>query len=648
MCGICGKISSGSHPVEEKLLKTMCRSFSHRGPDDEGIHLSRGAKLNGFSAHAGMGHQRLAVIDLSPSARQPMSNEDGTIWTAYNGEIYNYRELRAELERKGHKFKSDSDTEVIVHLYEEEGIGAVRKCNGMFAFALFDENCGRLCLCRDRLGIKPLVYYWDGDQLIFASEIKALLTDPSVPKELNYEALYLYLAFNYIPAPHTIFSAIHKLEPAHYIIFEQGRLTIEKYWEPPRTVDPYISKLPSAAQENYCRKMLHECLEDAVISRMIADVPLGAFLSGGIDSSIVAALMAQNSAKQVKTFSIGYTDDALYDETDYARQVARRYNTEHHEFRLSCKDMLNAIPHILSFFDEPFADSSVLPTFIVSMETKKYVTVALAGDGGDELFAGYRSYLAEYWLSKYLMIPGVFRKELIERLVKKLPDSRDDRHLEYVRRVKKFIKGTKGSFPERVLSLKEIFPKSIRHEILLNFRQNHNAELNDPALTRVAGLLDYYQNDRLNCILYSDLADSLPGDMLTKVDWMSMINSLEVRVPFLDHRVVELAFKMPGCLKLKNGRMKYILKETFKDLLPPGIYRRSKAGFEVPISRWLKNELKYLLDQYLAEDRIQEQGIFDPAIIRQLVGHHLSGKTDTSWMLWNIIVFQSWYENYFL
>lgn len=598
--------------------------------------------------HIGMGHQRLSIIDLSPSAHQPMSNENGTVWIAYNGEIYNYQELRAELEYKGHTFKSVSDTEVIVHLYEEEGIRAVEKCNGMFAFALFDENVGRLFLCRDRLGIKPLVYYWDGDQLIFASEIKALLTDPSIPKELNYEALYLYLTFNYIPAPHTIYKAIHKLEPAHYIIFEQGNLMVKKYWEPPRSVDSHVSTLPLAEQEVYYKKKLYECLNDAVNSRMIADVPLGAFLSGGIDSSVIAALMVQNSAKQVKTFSIGYTGDKLYDETGYAREVAKLYNTDHYEFKLSYKDMLNALPKIISFFDEPFADSSAIPTFIVSMETRKYVTVALSGDGGDELFAGYRSYLAEYWLAKYLMIPRMFRKGLIERLIKKLPDSRDDRRLEYVRRIKKFLQGTKGSFPERVLSLKEVFPKNIRQEILIDFRQNNDESLNDPALTWVARLLDYYQDDRLNCILYSDLADSLPGDMLTKVDWMSMINSLEVRVPFIDHRLVELAFEMPGRLKLKNGKTKYILKETFKDLLPPIIYRRSKAGFEVPISRWLKNELKYLLDQYLAEDRIQNQGIFDPAIIKQLVGHHLKGKTDTSWMLWNLIVFQSWYENYFL
>jgi asparagine synthase (glutamine-hydrolysing) len=308
--------------------------------------------------------------------------------------------------------------------------------------------------------------------------------------------------------------------------------------------------------------------------------------------------------------------------------------------------MLEALPNIISSFDEPFADSSAIPTYIVSKETKKYVTVALSGDGGDELFAGYRSYLGEYWYARYMQIPALFREGLIERLIQKLPDSRDVKILEFIRRLKKFIKATKGSFPERLLALKEVVPVEARKNLLLNNYSGNGSR--DTALSWINRLLGSYNGDRINSILYSDLKDSLPCDMLTKVDWMSMKNSLEVRVPFLDHRVVELAFQMPGSLKIKNGKTKFILKETFKDLLPPSIYRRPKAGFEVPISRWLKNELKFLLDQYLAENRIHDQGIFDHKIIKQLVGQHLSGKTDTSWMLWNLIVFQSWYDNYFL
>ncbi len=646
MCGICGKISYGPEPINETLITNMCGSFAYRGPDDNGIYTNAGEPKDGHQVNIGLGHQRLSIIDLSRAGRQPMANEDGTVWVAFNGEIYNFREISTELKKKGHIFKSDTDTEVILHLYEEEGVNAVQRLNGMFAFALWDEKLNRLWVCRDRIGIKPLVYYWNNHNFVFASEIKALLNDPLISKDLDHEALLLYLAFNYVPAPYTIFKGIRKLKPGQYLILQNQELELIEYWDTPLIADLDKSFEPSAAQAGSYKEMLFNCLEDAVQSRMIADVPLGAFLSGGIDSSIIVALMARHAAKPVKTFSIGFEEADLYDETGYAREVSELNKTDHYEFKLSYKDMLEALPDIISSFDEPFADSSAIPTYIVSKETRKHVTVALSGDGGDELFAGYRSYLAEYWFGKYMMVPGLFREGLLEKIINALPDSRDTKGLEYIRRLKKFIKGTKGSFPERVLALKEVFPKDVRQKILLE--ASNDKSFNDPSQKWVERLLNYYKGDSLNSILYSDLKDSLPGDMLTKVDWMSMKNSLEVRVPFLDHRVVELAFKMPGALKLHKGTTKYILKETFKDLLPPSIYRRPKAGFEVPISPWLKNELRFLLDQYLDEHRIKNQGIFDHKIIKQLVGQHLSGKTDTSWMLWNLIVFQSWYDNYFL
>jgi asparagine synthase (glutamine-hydrolysing) len=646
MCGICGKIRYGPEPVKETLIADMCGSLAYRGPNDNGIYTNVSARNDGHQVNIGLGHQRLSIIDLSRAGRQPMTNEDGTLWLAFNGEIYNFREIRAELKKKGHIFKSDTDTEVILHLYEEEGVNAVQRLNGMFAFALWDEKLNRLWVCRDRIGIKPLVYYWNNHTFVFASEIKALLNDPLISKDLDHEALLLYLAFNYVPAPYTIFKGIRKLKPGQYLIVQNQELELIEYWDTPQVADLDKSFESSAVQADSYKDLLFNCLEDAVQSRMIADVPLGAFLSGGIDSSIIVTLMARHAAKPVKTFSIGFEDADLYDETGYAREVAVLNKTDHHEFKLSCKDMLAALPDIIASFDEPFADSSAIPTYIVSRETRRHVTVALSGDGGDELFAGYRSYLAEYWFSKYMMVPGLFREGLLEKIINTLPDSRDSKGLEYIRRLKKFIKGTKGSFPERVLALKEVFPKDVRQKILLE--ATNDKSFNDPAQKGVEKLLDYYQGDSLNSILYSDLKDSLPGDMLTKVDWMSMKNSLEVRVPFLDHRVVELAFKIPGALKLHKGTTKYILKETFKDLLPPSICRRPKAGFEVPISPWLKNELKFLLDQYLNEHRIRNQGIFDPKIVNLLVVQHMSGKTDTSWMLWNLIVFQSWYDNYFL
>jgi asparagine synthase (glutamine-hydrolysing) len=648
MCGICGKINFNDIEVQDSQLKRMCRSFAHRGPDDEGIYVSD-VNGNGIkqSLSVGFGHQRLSVIDLSDAARQPMSNEDGTIWITYNGEIYNFRELAEELKKKGHQFKSDTDTEVILHLYEEEGIDAVKRLNGMFAFAIWDENINRLWVCRDRIGIKPLVYYWDGKHFTFASEIKALLTDPNISKELDYEALQLYLTFNYVPAPYTIFKGIKKLEPGKYLLLQDGNVEIKTYWEPPDSVDPVMASLPVEDQIEQFMRPLYESINDAVSSRMIADVPLGAFLSGGIDSSIIVALMARASNRPVKTFSIGFKDDHLYDETHYAREVAEQYGTDHHEFKISYKEMLDVLPDVISAFDEPFADSSAIPTYIVAEETKKYVTVALSGDGGDELFGGYRSYLSEYWYSRYMQIPGLFRKGLIENLIKTLPDSRDVKILEYVRRLKKFIKATRGSFPERLLALKEVFPEEIRKNLLLNNHHNGNRSQELP-LGWVNRILSGYNGDRINSMLYSDLKDSLPGDMLTKVDWMSMKNSLEVRVPLLDHRVVEMAFRMKGSLKLNNGKTKYILKEAFKDLLPSSLYHRPKAGFEVPISRWLKTDLKFLIDQYLAKEKLREQGIFDSEIVDGLIQKHLSNKTDTSWMLWNLIVFQNWYQNYFI
>jgi asparagine synthase (glutamine-hydrolysing) len=577
-----------------------------------------------------------------------MSNEDGTVWVTFNGEIYNFKEIRSELEKKGHVFRSDTDTEVLIHLYEEEGLEAVHSLNGMFAFALWDENINRLWVCRDRIGIKPLVYYWNDTIFVFASEIKALLKDPLISRDLDHDALLLYLSFNYVPAPYTIFKGIRKLKPGQYLILQNNKLDLIEYWDTPRAEDSEKPIVPSALQLHSYKDTLFSCLEDAVQSRMIADVPLGAFLSGGIDSSIIVALMARHAAKPVKTFSIGFENADLYDETDYAREVAKLNKTDHHEFKLCHTDLMDVFVKALSTFDEPFADSSAIPTYIVSKETRDYVTVALSGDGGDELFAGYRSYLGEYWFSKYMLVPGLLRETIFENLVNSLPDSRDNKILEYVRRVKKFIKATKGSFPERLLALKEVFPAEVRNQILLSAVRNTQSINEDPALNWIHNLLSQYHGDRINTMLYSDFKDSLPGDMLTKVDWMSMKNSLEVRVPFLDHRGVELAFKMQGSLKLYKGKTKYILKETFKDLLPQTLLRRPKAGFEVPISRWLRNDLLFLIEDYLSERKIREQGIFDYNIIHNLLNDHLTHKTDTSWMLWNLIVFQFWYENYFL
>ena len=639
MCGICGKLVFNGKGISEDLLRTMCKSFSYRGPDDEGISIYPPVAL---------GHRRLSIIDLSPAGHQPMSNEDGTLWIVFNGEIYDFQELRERLISNGHTLKSRTDTETIIHLFEEEGIECLKHLNGMFAFALWDQRQQKLWLGRDRLGIKPLNYYWDGRQFVFASEIKAILCDPDVSREIDPEALDLYLTLNYIPAPWTIFQNIRKLTPGSYLVAEQGKISVETYWDVPVGAAKRESTSARRAigeETSDYKQGLYALLEGAVKRRLISDVPLGAFLSGGIDSSIIVALMARNSSRPVKTFSIGYKDLPSFDETKYAREVAKFNKTDHQEFKLGYKDILEAFPAVLETLDEPFADSSAVPTFIVSRETRRHVTVALSGDGGDELFAGYRMYLGEYWSQYYAKIPLFLRDGLIAPLLNALPDARDKPSLEMVRRMKKFVRGMSIAFPDRFYGWREIFPFSMRQE-LLKKSPGENLYLN---LVRemVKHEKDRFDDDIINLMLYMDVKGLLPGDMLTKVDRMSMANSLEVRVPFLDHTFAEYVFQLRGRMKLKGKNRKYILMETFKDLLPPSLHRRPKWGFEMPIGAWLRNELKFLIDEYLSEHLIRRQAFFNYEIIEGLINKHMNGRQDTSWHLWNLIVFQHWYKTYF-
>jgi len=633
MCGICGKLHIHGQGISEDLLRQMCRSFAYRGPDDEGIFVS---------PPIGLGHRRLSIIDLSSAAHQPMSNEDKSIWICFNGEIYDFQNLARRLHAKGHSFKSRSDFEPIIHLYEEEGIACLKHLNGMFAFALWDGRCERLWLVRDRLGIKPLVYYWDGRRFLFASEIKAILCDPEVSREIDLEALDLYLTLNYIPAPWTIFKNIRKLLPGHCLLLEKGNLTTERYWDV--LGDEKASQEAHQQDGEGQRAQLRALLEESVKRRLISDVPLGAFLSGGIDSSIVVGLMARNTTHPVKTFSIGYRDLPSFDETDYARQVAKFNQTDHHEFKLGYKDILKAFPRVLENTDEPFADSSAVPTYIVSRETRNHVKVALSGDGGDELFAGYRMYLGEYWSRYYAKIPGFLRNGLIYPLVNTLPDARDKPSLEMIRRLKKFLRGMSNNFANRFCGWREIYPYPMRCGLL------RKAPTNNLYLDLVRQWVGQHQagfeEDAINLMLYLDVKGLLPGDMLTKVDRMSMVNSLEVRVPFLDYTVVEYIFTLSGATKLSAKGGKRILLETFRDLLPPALHRRPKWGFEMPIGTWLKKELRFLIDEYLQKDLIKKQDFFNYETVEELVGAHMSGRQDTSWQLWNLIVFQHWYRTY--
>ena len=636
MCGICGKFDFQGSSVSEGLLKKMCQAIAYRGPDDEGILVS---------PPVGLGHRRLSIIDLSPAGHEPMSNEDGSLWLVFNGEIYDFKGLTSMVQAKGHRLRSDTDCEALLHLYEEEGFSCLRYLNGMFAFGLYDRPRERLWLARDRLGIKPLYYYWDGKRFLFASEIKAILCDPDVTREIDMEALDLYLTLNYIPAPKTIYKNIWKLLPGHYLVVERGGLSDVEYWDVPLESDP-VSVNSQGKEESMsrCKEELKALLEASVKRRLIADVPLGAFLSGGVDSSIIVALMARNSSRPIKTFSIGYQDLPSFDETRYAREVAVLNGTDHHEFKLGYKDILDAFPKVLEKLDEPFADSSCVPTYIVSRETRNHVTVALSGDGGDELFAGYRMYSGEFWSRYYSKLPRFLRESVIAPLIQTLPDARDKPGLEKIRRVKKFIRGMNLRFPERFCAWREVFPFSTRVNLLKEPPKN-NLFL-EAIQAQVAAREDCFVRDPINFMLYLDLKGLLPSDMLNKVDRMSMANGLEVRVPFLDYTFVEYVFKLRGDTKLGPRRGKVILLETFKDMLPRSLHRRPKWGFEMPIAAWLRKELRFLVDDYLRRDLIRRQGLFDYDMIRTLVDDHMRGRRDTSWQIWNLIVFQHWHNKY--
>ena len=647
MCGICGKISYGNKTVDEALLRRMCKSLAYRGPNDEGIFISSNSKSQDPNLQVGLGHTRLSVIDLSDAGHQPMCNEEETIWLVYNGEVYNFKEIRSELKAKGHRFRSKTDSEVIIHLYEEEGIDCLKRLNGMFAFCIWDERLQKLWLCRDRLGIKPLVFFWDEETLIFSSEIKGILCDYNVVKEIDWTALELYLTFNYIPAPKTIFKNIRKLEAGHYLLAEKKTVVIRKYWDISTETIPLQNKPKRSCERiNFYKENLYKLMENAVRKMLISDVQLGAFLSGGIDSSIIVGLMARNSEKPVKTFSIGYKDMPLFDETRYSREVARFNKTEHYEFKLNYKDILDSFPAVLETLDEPFADSSAVPTYVVSQEAKRHVTVALAGDGADELFAGYRMYQGEFFAKYYSLLPYALKEKVIEPFINILPDSRDKKHSEYIRRFKKFTRGMSGSLAERFYGWQEILPSDMRQKLIKHYLQDKISFQEGQEI--ISQKLEEFAGDNINRMLYVEVKNSLPCDMLTKVDLMSMRNSLEVRVPFLDHEVVEFAFEMEGNVKLKGLKRKYILIETFKEILPPMLHNRPKWGFEMPIGAWLRNELKFLIDDFLSRDFINKQGFFEYEIIDCLIKKHMSKKMDTSLQLWNLIVFQHWFKRYFL
>lgn len=625
MCGICGIVSGAAGGVPDKeLIWRMTETLRHRGPDDAGVHVD---------GQAALGMRRLSIIDLH-TGHQPMYNEDGTICVILNGEIYNYPDLTRLLRRKGHVFRTSSDTEAIVHLYEEYGEDCVQHLNGMFAFAIWDSRERSLFLARDRMGIKPLYYYNDGKRLIFGSEVKALLASGLVERKVAAESLHHFLSLNYMPWDTTMVEGVRKLLPGHFLSYKGGEVRIAKYWD-------IQYDYTGGMSEADCAEGILSLLKQSVKRRLISDVPLGFFLSGGIDSSTIVALASELGGQPIKTFSIGF-EEKSYSELKHARMIAGRYGTDHREFivRSDARDLLHKL---VWYSDEPSADSSIIPTYYLSKMTREHVKVALSGDGGDEMFGGYLTYLAYKAANLYRKAPLWLRGRVIGGMVDMLPVSDKKVSLEY--KAKRFIRGMDMS--------------TLRAHYWWNgaFSEEEKGELYSPGLReRLAGsdtlgifekpFNRYPDLDTMSRLLYVDAKLYLADDILVKVDRASMANSLEVRVPILDHELVEFAAKIPPEMKIKGSIKKYIFKKATKGLLPHRTRHRKKKGFSIPISQWLKGELRETTLHYLSPARVRPMGYFNPAAVSGLLDDHLSGRRNNAYYIWALLVFQIWHETF--
>lgn len=642
MCGITGgSWTSKGERLSESTLKQMAGALAHRGPDDDGFYFSGSG-----SAGAALGFRRLSIIDLA-GGHQPLSNEDRSVWIAFNGEVYNYRELKPELESLGHCFRTASDTECLIHAYEQWGHDCVQHFRGMFAFAIWDDRQQRLFMARDRMGQKPLVYRLADGRLTFASELKSLLRVPGAPREVDPEAVADFVALQYVPHPRSMLRGYRKLPPAHWAEFNAttGDLTIRQYWQAPFQ-RPHVSGLATETQSPLpegaaISAALRRTLTEAVRLRMRSDVPFGAFLSGGVDSTIITGLMQQQSEQRVKTFSIGFSVKQ-FDERSYAREAAARLGTEHHEFVVD-PSAVEMLPKLTWHYDEPFADSSAIPTMYLSELTRKQVTVALTGDGGDELFAGYDRYRAVALAARIDRLPALLRAPLTSCLWQRLPAS--VRQKSRMRQIKRFLSALKMPPERRYANWVSIFDDERRSSL---FSADFTKMLN--GYDGGSFLFQAYDNcvdpdivQRTTCV---DVESYLPCDILTKVDIASMAFGLEARSPFMDHHVVELAAQIPSSMKLNGGRGKRILIETFRDLLPESIQNRPKMGFGVPLDHWFRDELREMMTDILLEPRTLGRGYFDPVNVRRLVDEHVQRHWDHSSRLWLLLVFELWHRQF--
>jgi len=635
LCGITGAIWTDPRlAIDQPLLQRMTDVLRHRGPDDGGFYSSQYQLDPPYEAVPGvaLGFRRLSIIDVA-GGHQPMSNEDDSVWVIFNGEIYNFPELRNRAEGSGHKFRTRSDTETIVHLYEDEGLDCFRHLNGMFAIAIWDARMRRLVLGRDRLGQKPLVYHRQSGRLAFASELKSLLEIPDIPRDIDPGAIDEYLTYQYVPHPNTIFRGISKLPPGHFAVYRDGNLSVQPYWEPDFNFERTIGQAEAIDR-------LRTTLESSVTIRLQSEVPLGAFLSGGVDSSLIVALAQKKTEEPLRTFSIGFPVKE-YDETSYARLVADHLKTNHQEFQVT-PDGVEILPKLVWHYDEPFADSSAIPTWYVSEMTRQHVTVALSGDGGDELFAGYPRYKAVALgarLDRLWPLRGVFGAKIWQSL----PSS--TRQKSTLRRFKRFCEVLRTPPLRRYLDWIGIFNEAARATI---YTDDFVGQLpnSDPAMFLQSALSRAERRDPVTGFCLTDLTTYLPCDLMTKVDIASMAHALECRQPFLDYRMVELAASLPIGMKFRRGRGKRLLRAAFGDLLPREIWNRRKMGFGVPLEHWFRNELRDLTHDVLLGDVARSRGYFRPEVVEEMVESHTSGRFNHCYRLWSLLVLELWLQRW--
>ena len=621
MCGIVGLVRNDGKPIDEGLLARMNEAIRHRGPDEDGFY------VNGS---VGLAMRRLAIIDLK-SGQQPIHNRDRTAWIVFNGEIYNYLELREKLEKLGHTFYTNSDTEAIVHAYDQYGPDCPKHLRGMFAFAIWDERTQELFLARDRVGKKPLLYAEVNGQLVFGSEFSAILLHPDVSKEIRPEAIDCYLSFMCVPAPLTAYRAIKKLEPGHSLRWRKGEVKTERYWQP-----DFSKKLDISEEEAGERAI--EILRDAVKVRLMSEVPLGAFLSGGIDSSAVVALMSQESSEKVKTFSIGF-EEQDFSELQHAKRIAEHVGADHHEFIVR-PDAVEILPMLVEHYGEPYADSSAVPTYYVARETRRHVTVALNGDGGDESFAGYERYIAMGLTEKYRKVPAFFRESLIKEAVNRIPTSPIRKST--VNSAKRLLEVVSKPRVNRYMHWMSVFNEGLKEPLYSDaFRQQTDRAF-------AASFLDTWfkkanGNGPVDTLLLTDLMTYLPNDLLVKVDIATMAVSLEARSPFLDHHVIEFAASLPERLKLRRLTTKYLLKKVLRRLLPAENLDRRKMGFGVPIGHWFRGKMQPFLREVVLSDKALRRGLFKPEVVKQLVEQHTRSERDYSHQLWTLLMLELWF-----